>query len=346
MNRYDERYEFCLAKRENIDEIMEYIEKYWKRGHILARNRDFFEYEFADGDNVHFVLARDKTNANRIAGLIGYCFCSQNRSYQDKWGVIWSVGKVKREMPMLGVEVFNRLQSMVPTRSEIGVGDDEKTTVPLMAQYYKQKVGKLNHYYMLNDLPDYKIASISKKCVVPAKNTEQSHYLKKIADIQDVITNFNFKKYQTSIPYKDSWYIDKRFFKHPIYNYDIYGVLDKNGNMKAITVLRKIAVGGRKVLRIVDYIGDKMAIQYLQDSFWRMMDTETEYIDFYCYGFEDQLLKRAGFTKREADDCNVIPNYFEPFVQKNVDIWFNSTAEDVTICKADADQDRPNHVDG
>lgn len=344
MNKYDERYEFCLAKRENIDEIMNYIEEYWRKGHILARNREFFEYEFADEDGVHFVLARDKMNDNKIAGLIGYCFCSKDNLYQDKWGVIWSVGKVNREMPMLGVEIFNRLQSMVPTRSEIGVGDDEKTTVPLMSKYYKQKVGKLNHYYMLNDLLEYKIALVGKKCVAPIKDIGRLYHLEKLSNIQDAIRNFKFEKFRNNIPYKDSWYIDRRFFNHPIYKYDIYGVVDEDGNMEAIVVIRRITVGNRNVLRIVDYIGDKNVIQYLQIPFWKMMDTQTEYIDFYCYGFEDRLLKKAGFVKREMNDCNIVPNYFEPFVQKNVDIWFNSTAENVTICKADADQDRPNYV--
>lgn len=114
--------------------------------------------------------------------------------------------------------------------------------------------------------------------------------------------------------------------------------------MEAVIVMRRITVNDSQVLRIVDYIGNKQALQYLYGEFRRLMNDQVEYIDFYCYGFDRTILSRAGFIRREENDCNIIPNYFEPFLQKNVDIWFNSTCEGITICKADADQDRPNII--
>ena len=44
-NRFDTRYEIRLAMYSEISEIMQFIDEYWKKGHILATNRDFFEYE-------------------------------------------------------------------------------------------------------------------------------------------------------------------------------------------------------------------------------------------------------------------------------------------------------------
>jgi hypothetical protein len=42
---------------------------------------------------------------------------------------------------------------------------------------------------------------------------------------------------------------------------------------------------------------------------------------------------------------NIIPNYFEPFVAENIDIYFfSNTNEKVYIFKGDGDQDRPNFI--
>ena len=48
MSRYAERYDIRLAKYDEIPQIMAFIENYWKKDHILARDRGFFEYEFLE----------------------------------------------------------------------------------------------------------------------------------------------------------------------------------------------------------------------------------------------------------------------------------------------------------
>ena len=37
---FDDKYEFRLAKKKDIPAIMEYIDKCWKKGHILSQNRE------------------------------------------------------------------------------------------------------------------------------------------------------------------------------------------------------------------------------------------------------------------------------------------------------------------
>ncbi|MDE6748858.1 MAG: hypothetical protein K2K21_07340, partial [Lachnospiraceae bacterium] len=67
-----------------------------------------------------------------------------------------------------------------------------------------------------------------------------------------------------------------------------------------------------------------------------------EYIDFYCYGISDDIMRQSGFIKRESDDVNIIPNYFEPFEARNVDIYFVSNVLDkLHLYRGDGDQDRP-----
>jgi len=52
-----------------------------------------------------------------------------------------------------------------------------------------------------------------------------------------------------------------------------------------------------------------------------------------------------GFLEKN-NDHEVIPNYFEPFLKKNVNIRFAYKAKEhnYAIFKADSDQDRPNKI--
>ena len=56
-----------------------------------------------------------------------------------------------------------------------------------------------------------------------------------------------------------------------------------------------------------------------------------------------QLVKQAGFCEVRYD-INIIPDYFNPFEQVNVDIYVDSSnnRKKCFFFKADGDQDRPN----
>jgi len=70
-----------------------------------------------------------------------------------------------------------------------------------------------------------------------------------------------------------------------------------------------------------------------------------EYIDILTFGLSDHLLKKSGFNRLDHSQLEiVVPNHFEPFVQKNVKVGFFSNIKnlaDLRIYKADGDQDRP-----
>ncbi len=72
-----------------------------------------------------------------------------------------------------------------------------------------------------------------------------------------------------------------------------------------------------------------------------------EYLDFYSYGIPLNILKKAGLKNKKKYKKLIIPDYFEPFVNKNINIIigyrkFNINGK-VRIFKADGDQDRPGH---
>lgn len=342
--RFEEKYEFRLAKRSDIEAIMKYIDECWRKGHILSWNRELFEYEFCDGDDVHFLLAIDRATGE-IEGMDGYYLTSSRKEDFDVWGSMWSVRKDHKNLPMLGIAIANQYYKQIGYRYELGLGVNKRTATPLHQKHFKVETGILKHYYMLHPMDTYEIAKIVEPKLTKADSHKDSYVLQKATSIDEVEAVFDFDKKITTYPVKDGWYVGHRFFDHPVYDYDVYTIMKDTKEADAVLVIRKVSVGDRHVLRIVDYMGDIHSLANVQKQLYELMDADCEYIDFYCFGYDEEAILNAGFVEREVEDVNIIPSYFEPFEQRNVDYWFNSDAkENFVICKADADQDRPNVV--
>ena len=58
------------ATMEDIPDIMRFMDEHWKPGNILAKDRDFFEWQFLDGDKLNIFLGRDEDNG-KIYGIMG-----------------------------------------------------------------------------------------------------------------------------------------------------------------------------------------------------------------------------------------------------------------------------------
>ena len=53
------------------------------------------------------------------------------------------------------------------------------------------------------------------------------------------------------------------------------------------------------------------------------------------------IYQKAGFVEC-ADDTNIIPNYFNPFEQRNIDLYLvDPIIEGFRAFRGDGDQDRP-----
>ena len=79
-----------------------------------------------------------------------------------------------------------------------------------------------------------------------------------------------------------------------------------------------------------------------------MQNNNYEYIDFVEVGLDKECLINAGFINRKEYENVIVPNYFEPFVQENIDLdyAYKTVVNDsrTIFFKADADQDRPNII--
>lgn len=319
-----------FAVKEDIPRIMDFIKQYWKIDHILANNRSFFEYEFVKNDEVCFVaLEREE----RIEGILGYIPCS-NEKQRDLFTVMWKV--LEEHNTFGGISLLKYLIENGNCRHIFSSGLNEGTRS--IYKYLGYKVDYLSHYYRLNDMEEYKIASIARKEILPVCNLN-------MCQLKPVSENY-FKTnviYNKNNPYKDTNYYIRRFFNHPIYTYNVYEIFLEEKATNSFIVMREEKLMDRKCIHIVDYVGDIDKLKYISEPIQKMLtENQYEYIDFYQFGIDSAVMEEAGFSLNQRNAENIIPNYFHPFVQKNVSIGiFYEGKINPYIFKADGDQDRP-----
>ncbi len=339
MNKFDEKYDIRLAHYDEIDEIMSFIDQYWKKDHILARNREYFEYEMVVDGQVNFIIARDR-DTGKISGIHGFQLASKSKDKLDIWGSIWKVAP--GSMGFLGIEIVRRAGALTGTRNFLSNGGNPNTTVPINRKILKlSEVGKMQHYYCLSYREEYKIAKVNR--YIPFKeNTDYQVEVFSIPDYDEIKKHFDFTTCEKNTPFKDAWYIKHRFYDHPIYKYEVYGMRDDSDKemIDALLVCREQECNDSKVLRIVDCIGKINLIGGIS-SFLANKLKEYEFVDLYCFGIDDGIVRQSGMVEINDGDANIIPNYFNPYVAENIDIWIGTPAGKAVFFRADGDQDRP-----
>ena len=315
-------------KESDKKNLFNFLEKNWNINHIYLKDKKYFDYEFSDNSN--FILAKDN---DEIIATLGY-FDYDNKG--DIWTVIWkNSGKMNDGLKCLQFLLNAGYKSV----SSCGIN---KKTIPIY-EFLGINTGRLKHFYILNqEIKEYKIAKIVEKNIRKVKYEEFKDVIE-INNIGELLKLINYQELKKYNFYKSPEYFNKRYFKHPYYKYHI---LVKFKNADSILVYRIVKANGGSCIRIMDFLGDEKEfnelINYLID---KMLKEKHEYVDIYEVGIEDEILENSGFIERKEEDSNIIPNYFEPFIQKNVEIYYMSTCKDkFRIFKGDGDQDRPSVV--
>lgn len=331
-----------VASPKDIDEIMIFIHNNWKNNHILSKNKSFFKYEHQYKNKLNFILAK---NEDKIEGVLGFISTS-TKDITNVFTVIWKVEE-NNGNPVLGIQLFNYLENLKGVENVLSVGINKKT-LPIF-KYLNIYTNKLHQYVLINkEIKKFKVATISKtktKTKILKSNKYLDHFnVKKINYVSD-LDKFDFLKYKCNIPYKSKDYFIKRYFKHPIYNYDIYAIFH-NKNIASLYVTRIQSHNNSYVIRIVDFIGDQNTMYSFSKYISKLIVIEAfEYADFYCFGLDNKIMIESGFEIVNTQNNElIIPNYFQPFVKKNIPIYFFANTkeiEKIKIFKGDGDQDRP-----
>lgn len=322
------------AQRQDIPRVMQFIKEHWSERHILANNRKFMEYQHVDRtDRFTYVIAEED---GEIYGVEGYISMNGEET-PDICGALWKV--IPCNYFMLGKSIREALMRLTKCRYMSSPGINMNTSGRVLGMY-GQYVEKMDHYYRIRDLQEYRIAVIGDKTVRAAGSENSSGRLVYVSSFDEMERYLSEEYLKTKVPYKDKVYLRYRYFEHPIYEYDVYAIVQPK--RRSFVIMREVSANQAKIGKIVDFIGEDEDLEGLSTAWDRLMEEKGyEFIDMYSYGIPERIMERSGFKKLEGEE-NIIPNYFEPFEAKNVDIYFVSNVlEGLHLYRGDGDQDRP-----
>lgn len=327
--------EIRLANKSDVEDLMEFIGQNWKKEHILARDREFFEWMYVDGDQCHFEIAKENGKICGIYGFIPY----SSKAPVDVGASIWKAVYCKEE-PFVGLRVSEQLFSDYPIRHYLALGLSKKAC--RLARLEGRRTEAMKHFYRLGKREEYRIAVIRNSNIMPIQCRGRKWLpICNENKFCEMVTNDWLRTFHV---YKDTAYLLHRYFQHPIYDYQCYVLLDRDEKTSSVFFTRLVRQNGSKMMKIIDFIGKPDDFSWIGDSIEEIIEREKlEYVDLYSYGIPEKCMKAAGFTLRKTDDNNIIPNYFEPFVQENVEINVKVPEDEIYMFRGDGDMDRPNY---
>lgn len=351
MNKKNVNIHFCTKKE--IDGVMKFIGEYWQKGHILSRSRLLMDWQYYNKEEqrYNFVLASNIINGE-ILGLLGYISLKRYDPALESDNTIWLALWFVREdanIAGLGIMIHHFLISKEKHHLIGVIGFNSK--VELIYKLFGYDVGILNQYYILNKKSrKFNLAMIPDvSALVFNKHAETRKEFRKVTieNFEEVSRMILYVQPDIIVPRKSLEYFRRRFLYHPIYSYHLYAILEEEV-LQGLLALRCAEVKEGCALRIVDYfgpdyglVGTATYLQYLMEEF------NAEYVDMYNIGIDASILAESGFSKLDPKGDIIIPNYFEPFEKKNVDIRYaykTNRKVKYMIFKGDGDQDRPNKI--
>lgn len=327
-----------FAEYKDIPKIMQYINEHWKNGHILSKDRELFEWQYINYDKLNFVIGIDKND--KIYGILGFIPYAENNE-KDIALALWKAIPYKGHT-FLGLELFDFLIENQDYRCILCTGINMKTTAKIY-QYLGMETGVMKQWYRLRHLDKYHIAKVENDYIPKVENKRK--FMLSICDGFDELEKvFDFDAYKRGgyKPYKSKRYLKKRYFSHPVYDYKVFRVVNSINITIAILVLRVQEYNSSRAVRFVDFIGDFSCIKFLARNLDDILfKYDAEYIDMYEVGLQENILISGGWMPVETSG-NIIPNYFAPYEQCNVDIHYCTDDTKVILFRGDGDQDRPN----
>lgn len=321
-----------FAEEKDIPSIMKFIDEYWRKDHIMSRDRALFEFQHKWGDEITFVLSEKDNELTGVLGFIPYGKCNR-----DVTLAIWKTNKT--EETMQGINMLSFLRDNGDVRTVSAPGINPKTVS--IYKFLGLGTGKMKQWYRLRNMGEYKIAKVVDSAI-PIISSKEDVEIKEITEYDQLESGFGIDDclYRDGQPIKSKEYLKRRYFEHPSFSYLKYGV--KYGEKKLLIVLRVQKCNDSALLRVIDCIGDHELLKLFTPELDVLMkNNDCEYADCYETGVADSILDEGGWRK-VADSGNIMPDYFAPFEQRNIDIYYMSEIEGAILFKGDGDMDRPN----
>lgn len=342
--RPDQDISIELLAHQEFPRFQEFIKDHWEKDHLFVKETSIFDWQHKGPHDYHYMVAKQ---GKAIIGVQGIIPQSQFDSQLPKTQIFLTLWKVLENRGVgIGLRLYKNILKEYMPEFIAGIGMNPRLV--LFHKWQGFKVGKMDHHVFLSPyVVDFKIARVPKMPKPQLKKKKPLISFQKITKRQ--LQNLDTKElYLHQLPLKSDIYIQNRYMNHPVYKYEVYSI-SKDNKLQALCIIRPVFKDNLVVLRFVDFMGPNEAFALLYDFVVSLLKTyNAEYMDLYSYGIPSTLIQEAGFINREKIKGLIIPNYFEPFERKNVDIIFDYKSSQahypVRLFKADSDQDRPNQV--
>lgn len=335
-------YTIRLCRRDEKHKLQAFIDSVWKKDHILTKSDKLLDWQHLSNNGQYYTFyVAENNNTKTFDAILGFIpvnhFDPGCNTCLDTWLAIWKRNDNSAEDPSIGLELLMQLKNDLSPNSVSAIGVSKFAKNIYKALGYK--VETLDHYYILNPtMKDFSIAQVHSR---EKELTKDSHYL--ISDIKSYEELQNIER--PARPSKSITYFKNRYGNHPTYKYEFLGIYKKN-ILQLCLIVREIKVKDAKCYRIVDYYGDLATLNSLELPMMNFLKYHNaEYIDFLQLGYSHEVMTKMGFKLK--NDNIIIPNHFEPFERKNVDVIvaYKSDYHPFYIVKGDSDLDRPNTVE-
>ena len=326
-----------------LQQLVDFIKEFWSESHIFVSNPKLFDWQHKGSDRYHAIVA---VKDERIVGIDSFIPQSHfdpklptNQIFLTLWGVDEMSGIAT------GFRLFRKIIDEYQPQFIGSLGMTQKTID--FHKWQKFHVAPMNHHVIFSPyVTKFDIAKVSEEIYVQEKSIQLNHHFSEITN-EELLELNSTSLYGFQTPMKSNQFIVERYFEHPTYRYKVFALKDAD-ELLSLSIVRPIKQGDAVVLRFVDYVGTNESLTALYPHLLNLLKQYgAEYIDLYSYGIPLHLLEEAGFQDRSVLEGVVVPNYFEPFVQQNVDMncaykLFTDELAPVRIFKGDSDQDRPN----
>lgn len=329
-------YKITFCKKNEFKNLLDFLKKNWPNKNTVFSNKSFFHWMYYNKKlkKYNFIIFNQDNKIRSCLGLL----INPILSKKVIWSTFWLVDSKNRKN-INGLSLIYYLIKKFSSCIIATVGLNPKT-IPIY-NTLGFKVKYLNHHYIVNPyIKNFKLIKFERKRKINLKANDYSIFIFKKIDF--LKKNLNLKKFQKLFLKNIDYYI-KKYQNHPIYNYEFYLIRKKN-KFLGFFIGRICKFTNRKALRFVEYFGSLKEIKNIKFNLYNLLKEKNyEYLDFYNLGIDKKILKRAGFEQNKFSKNIIIPNYFEPFKKKNINLcsaaWPKKTK--LIIFKGDGDQDRP-----
>ena len=328
-------------KKNDLKEFFKFLKLNFKKKHIFYKSKYLFDWQYFFNKKYNFYILTMKNKIRSVQGYITYTIYDDEIKKDSIFLSVWASSHVSA-----GSKIFYNLMKKVKYKLIVGLASSDQSFA--FQKLINFKCGFLDHFFLTSQ-------KYSKKLILPP-NFSNFKVNKDIINyenltVEEEIYNLNIKVFKYQIPKKTPKYLLNRYFKHPVYKYLIYRIKN-NLKTEAIFVFRICKYRNSSAIRIIDFIGPDSQFPNGKYLFNHLLKKySAEYIDIYSYGIPKKFL-----LKSNLEDVNkyrkqklIIPNYFEPFIKKNIKLAYafnnlKKTRNKIRFFKGDSDLDRPSKI--